>query len=539
MMRGLPAGATLILVVGDKEKFISRSMVGAPNLPEARVTEHLLDGQQRLTALWRAFHNDYDEKTYLVRFEVDEETGEEHPVVTGQARWYRGDVRYPVWVDDPTELASRGFFPLPLLRPGEMGRQITEWCDAACADDVIASRELERRVHRLREEVITFNIPFLALDASTPKDVALDVFIKMNTSFVRLTAFDILVAQIEAEAGESLHDMLGKLKGGVPALSDYLFPETLILDVGSLREDRGPTQASYNRLDTSKLVNEWSEVIEGIAWAIELLQSERVFDGARLPTTPVVRVLAALHPFVPPALDEKATAIRLLRKYLWRAFLTRRYESSAATASLQDFRALRDVLQGDGIEAAVPIFDEGEFPLPAIEDLKRANWPKTKDTLGRAILAISIKAGARDLADDEEARRENLQKREYHHLFPEALLLKDGGLEEREAYAALNCALITWNTNRHISAKEPLMYLRERVERGGLGHVLGAHEIKTRLASHAVPFDELNVGGYEALSAHDRQSRIRSDYTRFLEARAKLLLDPIAQLCSGARWPSS
>jgi hypothetical protein len=44
MFRSLPAGALLVLAVGDKEKFISRPMQGAP-APTEKVNEHLLDGQ--------------------------------------------------------------------------------------------------------------------------------------------------------------------------------------------------------------------------------------------------------------------------------------------------------------------------------------------------------------------------------------------------------------------------------------------------------------------------------------------------------------
>ncbi|MFO7904264.1 MAG: DUF262 domain-containing protein [Pirellulaceae bacterium] len=52
VIHNLPLGITLILEVGDKERFISRYLETAPE-PDNRVNEHLLDGQQRLTALWR------------------------------------------------------------------------------------------------------------------------------------------------------------------------------------------------------------------------------------------------------------------------------------------------------------------------------------------------------------------------------------------------------------------------------------------------------------------------------------------------------
>src|SRR5690349_11023125 len=59
IIQNLPLGITLVLNVGDEEKFISRYLVTAPQ-PNGRVHEHLLDGQQRLTALWRVLHNNYE-----------------------------------------------------------------------------------------------------------------------------------------------------------------------------------------------------------------------------------------------------------------------------------------------------------------------------------------------------------------------------------------------------------------------------------------------------------------------------------------------
>jgi hypothetical protein len=96
VLRGLPSGATLILEVGDKEPFASRPVAGAPS-PTERATEHLLDGQQRLTALWRSFHDKYEDRTYFVTFEEDEDhPGQQVPKVYGQPRWDRGGKRYPI-----------------------------------------------------------------------------------------------------------------------------------------------------------------------------------------------------------------------------------------------------------------------------------------------------------------------------------------------------------------------------------------------------------------------------------------------------------
>ena len=75
VLRSLPAGAVLVLEVGNEQPFVSRKMVGAPD-PTERCTEQLLDGQQRLTALWRSLTDDYEDRTWLIGKELDEETGD-------------------------------------------------------------------------------------------------------------------------------------------------------------------------------------------------------------------------------------------------------------------------------------------------------------------------------------------------------------------------------------------------------------------------------------------------------------------------------
>lgn len=61
----LPIGALLVLEVGDEELFHSLPISGAPG-PKGMPQMNLLDGQQQMTALWRALTDDYDEFTVVV-----------------------------------------------------------------------------------------------------------------------------------------------------------------------------------------------------------------------------------------------------------------------------------------------------------------------------------------------------------------------------------------------------------------------------------------------------------------------------------------
>ena len=526
VLAGRPIGAVLTLAVGDREKFVSRGMEGAPD-PQERPVEHLLDGQQRITALWKSLKDLYMDRTYYALIKSGDDNSER---VTSRARWLRNGIRYPIWADKPDEVYKRGLAPISLLYPDDALRKIDEWCSLALAGSNADDTTLRHTLYDLANSVKETNLPYLELPVDTPPDDAIDVFIKMNTSSVRLTTYDIVVAQVEAETGESLRNLEGALRSAVPAAARYVNLPNLILRVSALREGRPPTVSSFFSLNFALMVNEWDDIQRGIENAVSFLEQERIFDGRRLPTVPVVQVLASIWSMVPREPDARGYARTILRRYLWRSFFTNRYERATNNAAFQDFRGLKSLLVDKDADAKVPIFDDTRHPVAEVEELLDAGWPRQRNTLARAILAVSMRDGGLDFADGEPAGRDSLQRREYHHLFPYSLLRNDGQMENSEVHRALNCALVTWNTNRTIAAKEPVAYLRER----SASAPLGEEEVRVRIASHAIPYDALNVGGYADIACEEeRADSIRADYKQFLQARAEMIHSEIVRLCNG------
>ena len=531
VLRGLPSGATLILEVGDEEKFKSRTMVDAPESGE-KVTEQLLDGQQRLTALWRSLHDKYPDRNYLIGFEDDPSDGSvKLPYVYGQARWGKNGSRYPKWVDDPKECWGRGFLPICLLRPDDILPEIRQWIVTSVGDDHDQKDKLFDVIIELRDTVKAFNLPYLALPAKTPKEVALDVFIKMNTSSVHLSTYDIVVALVEEETGKSLHEHVDALNIAVPRAAEYTDLPGLVLDVVALRQDRIPSQAGYRGIDYARMLNEWDWVVKGVKGMVSFLEDESIFDAQRLPSYTAIPIIAALWEHLPIQPDKLGNARVLLRKYLWRAFLTSRYEQSSTTNALQDYRGLRRVLCDGAEEGTVPILNQESYPLPTKEMVLQADWPKRKSILGRGLLALQIKCGAEDLADGARATVASITSkehpREYHHLFP-ASTLEDADIPDEQIFRALNCALVTWRTNRTISNKDPIAYLKERADNSALGE----DELRRRLKTHLIPHGKLAVG-YDGLGDEERRARVKADYEAFLAARAAILASAALRACQG------
>ncbi|MGD9630799.1 MAG: DUF262 domain-containing protein [Pyrinomonadaceae bacterium] len=509
VLQELPAGAVLVLDIGDKEPFSSRPVFGAPETGE-RITEHLLDGQQRLTALWRSLHDHYQDRSYYVVLKEDEDLMVPS-FIESYGRWDKNDQRYPLWLNNPVDLWNKRMIPVPLLRPDSNAEvELERWAEIASKGDRETEKEISREANRLRQKFATFNIPFLSLPSTTKQEVALSVFIQMNTSASPLTAYDIVVAQVEAVAEKSLHELTDRLRQESPAIAAFIEPADLMLAVTALLQDKVPNNSTYLSSGFSNhLVDVWDQTVQGVRRAVAFLEEEKVFDAKRLPSDVVLYPLSALWAEVPDGLDAEGQARHLLRKYVWRSFFTNRYERSSATRALIDYRQLRGLLRGSPDQ--VDIFDGQKHPLPTIEEIKLAGWPIRKDRLARAILAVSLRSNGLDFADGTPVSRENLKKREYHHLFPNAWLSRHGYGDE-EIYRSLNCGLVSWRTNRTISDKSPSQYLDERMEAA----ILGEDEVRHRLESHLIPFNPIKDESYE----------------EFLHQRAVLICDEMTKLCS-------
>lgn len=508
----LPIGALLTLEVGGQELFKSRPVFTAPNTPNIPKM-NLLDGQQRITAIWRSLNDTYEDYTILVSLE-----DKEKPEVIAWKRSInrKTGTRLPAWVDNPADCFEKQFVPVKCLLPGSDGEKFAgSWIEQATSKNPERFRDLMAHLYSLRGRIAKFQIPFLSLSASTEKETALEVFINMNTSASPLKDFDIVVAQLEESTSRSLHDMIAELEDSVPVVRKFGKVEDMALSVGALLNNKPPLKKTYLEKTFGKeLESVWDNVVKGISRGIEFLQSEMIFNDKLVPTEVITYLTSALWACLPDSgTDQEALARKVLRKTIWRASYTDRYLKTATTRAYADFKSLKKLLLNPKSEEQPPLFDNNLYALPTEDDLIRAVWPTRRDRLGRAILATSLRDGGLDFASDEKASAETVGKREYHHIYPRALL--EGQFPAEQVNSALNCALISWKTNRKISAKSPAEYIAERAKFAEISK----DQVKKRLESHLIPYDAL----------------INGDYQTFLDTRAKMIHNRMTRLAEGER----
>ena len=544
VIKDLPLGVTLVLEVGEQEKFISRHLSTAPQTGE-RVLEQLLDGQQRLTALWRVFHNNYEREIYHIYIKaLDECNGDaemEDRTVCSTTRYPKNDKCYPLWCDDPAETLRRRLIPTNLISPGDIQDQIDEWIDQALgsaqknSDDLASNNAYHQKKQQVRDAIKDlrsvidhYNLPYLSLPAHTDKSTALEVFINMNTNSKPLSIYDSIVAEVESVMDKSLHDLESGLNEKNPEIANYSELQKLILNTAALLQNYPPNQRGAWDMDKKKMVNRWATLERGLQRMARFLESEGIFDESRLPTNAVLAVIAALYRYIPESGDKLGQDELLLKRYVWNAFFTDRYENSAATHAFSDFKALKGIIcqekKPDGSHYGiqdVKIFVD--YKMAEVDELKSVKWPKRASIMGRGVLAVSCRLGALDFSTGKRLDKSNVASRHYHHIFPDALL-KEAKID---SYLALNCALITDKTNISIGRKDPLAYLKDRYQ------WIDEDIVNERLQSHLIPLNELSNGGYEGLSEGDKKEKLGRDFEEFLSARAKLVYKAAKRLAEG------
>lgn len=514
-----PLGAFLVLNVDPNHPPFNTSSIAGVENDVDKCTEHLLDGQQRLVALWRSFRNTHIDGRRFYVFEDNTVEG------------IKKSSRYK-WIGNHKAEFDMNVIPVSILEPGEGGLEKSqEWRNAA-TQDPDESKRLHDRVKDLRDKFSDTDIPYLSMPTKTTPEEAIDTFVNVNQSSMRLTDFDIAVALHRSETSESLRGLVENAKQdilGIVALEKDRLIGDWILKAACVQQGIMPTK-SYKDLNYKHLERDWDALRSGLEWTVELLEAEHIWDSRRLPSTVPLRVLPALHkPFSVLKRDKQSQARRLIKSYLWRAFTTDWYVGQANQELFKDFKALKKALEDEHF--ALPSSSTGkpetifDNELPSMEELLQAGWPYRFSPLRRAILAISIRREAKDMETGENISKTNIWNREYHHIFPKNLLR--GHAPNEEPDLALNCMLLKSPTNKAWRDEWPGDYIMERYDHSGLKGERAQREIEKRLSSHFVPSSAI------LRATKSSRESLAEVYQAFREERANLMMEAIKKLCNG------
>lgn len=541
ILSGNPVGLLLTLEVEDRSKplFKTREIPGVLEPTYDECEELLLDGQQRVMSLYRAVEDSFD-KSFIVEFKrVKLKQRNIYEIVKVHKIKKPKDNKGLIVYDStnlPKEITNY-FLPLRLFSQRfEREEEAAVWMQNHAEKCGLDTEEIKKAYWYIKHKFLAYQIPMIRLPKTTSKKTAINIFIQMNRSVAKLSAFDIAVAQMEEELGESLHDRVSGIAKktmllGNPGEDDAKKERKIgdfVLRTFCLRQGENPTEGNFPDLNFDEIDKDWSRFERAIEQMNRLLDQEKVWDEKRLPSLVPLHVIVALF-MEDQSPDKKGQYFRILKSYLWRAFLSDRYSYAANKHMKEDYDKLSQELPKPNLNEAdlrskVPIFGKlGE--IPEIDDIKNAGWPSSTNRVGRAILILTLKKGARDIATENLPTADSINNYEYHHIYPKGYMQD---IESDLKKKALNCMFLSKETNKMVRDKAPSEYLIERIERAGdIPAKKRQKRLAEKLETHVIPIDELMKSKPKRDSTRKQREK---NFEEFIEQRAVKIHEQIHKI---------
>ncbi|MFH8389922.1 DUF262 domain-containing protein [Streptomyces sp. NPDC018036] len=392
-----PAGTLLTWEQSTSVKFGSRPFAGAPE-PQKEPKRLVLDGQQRLTALYQALTGTGDYQFFMKVWPfIDRGQGVllnlEDVDLDNALMAYdlSGRMRF-----DPLDEAwqiSKGVFPIAAydrLRPWfkKLARSVEEDRDAA--------DQLEELLNQFRDTYLqpldSYAFPVVDLPVSTSLVAVCNIFETLNKSGKVLGPFELLTAKYYP-TGVHLRDMWDTACQQYPLLVDFAVDPYSVLQAISLRS-RGSAQRFdvLNRLDASSVREHWNGTVAAFADVLDMLKREcGVISAQWLPYSMTVVPMAAVYPEVAQLRSQyRVSARERLRQYYWCTVFTENFDQGANSQAGADYKLLRGWVVGESQEAPEAV---AEFNLTDYDLLSaRAN----RKALFRGFVTLLIQSGAKD-----------------------------------------------------------------------------------------------------------------------------------------------
>lgn len=370
--------------------------------------------------------------------------------------------------------------------------------------------------------VPTIEIPRIPPDDAERLGEVCAIFEKMNSTGVRLSAYDLVTARMyrfRQDGGEPIdvhalwedsvakHACLAEFSEGQPDQFGIYILRTIALLRGLDAKSK-----TLITLRPDHFVEHWKQAVSATEKALERLKSTQqdgfgVFDLKWLPYGTMVTPLAALlHTIESERLSHRA--YDLLKRWYWSSVFLERYAGAVESTIYRDFQDLKAAFKDAAVrpsallEAHARIAENEGYTL---RDVSRLN------ATYRGVMCLVAIRGAQDLAAGDAIEFHELDD---HHIFPQAFLRrlkKSLRPSDQEVNCVVNRTLISSSTNRRISRSRPSEYLSKVLPAGREEHILATHLI-----------------GSDALEAMRRD-----DFYGFLGARERTLLSEIGRRIAG------
>lgn len=472
----------------------------------------VLDGQQRLTAIYYAFlapdvpHPNRANR-YLYYIRVDQFMDESYDDAF-EYGWT--DYWQILLLEDPEAQYAQQVFPISIIGKGDRGLGDWErgyekhWADKAgaarAAGDEEAALEADRRtavartfVDRIRDIIHQYQVAYIELDRDLEISKICDIFTQVNSRGVRLDIFDLLNALLRPKEIK-LKELWRKARKqidlefvGTDRMNIYLLQVMSILAQSycspkylynllpgqekKVRRPDGTLDSEILVPDKEDFERRWREAAAAVERAINQLRHPQEFgvvSAQYLPYASILPVFAALEAARQklPA-DQQLNALHKQRHWYWASVFTQRYSSAAATTGARDYTEVKAWFDDDS--KAPDLIEQFKRDFQHL-DLHRET--KRGTSIYNGVFNLLVLNGARDWTTGNAPQPDDLDD---HHIISKKWG-RENGLDDA-IDTILNRTPLSAETNRNVIRERlPNQYLPELIDKSGRDKVYAVME---------------------------------------------------------------
>ena len=529
LTQGYPMGAIMRLTYGNESvRFKYRTIEGVT--VKDVVPEYLiLDGQQRLTSMYRAAcckepvgtktEKGQDIKRYYyldIKKCLDASEDREDAVLSvPEDRKIKANFDRDVVLDLSTKELEyeHEMFPLNIVFDSSARE---DWSDGYKEyhkyDKEFTDRYKQFRINVL-ETITGYKLPVITLGKDTPREAVCKVFENVNTGGVPLTVFELVTATFATYEFDLRKDWedCKKVIWGIdePLNTDVMngVDETAFLTAVTLFTTyRSKTMTTCKKKDVLSLSFDDYQanrdaILEGYKMAKKFLFNQYVFRKRDLPYTTQIIPLAAICAEIGSSLFHQPRTQNILSRWFWCGIMGEMYGSASETRFAADMEDVVNAIRGRSSE--IRTVNSAYFSATRLLSLQTRNSAAYK-----GIMALVYREQCLDFMQGTAMTivKSMDESPDIHHIFPEAYCVK---MEyPREKWNSIvNKTPLLPESNRQIGGNAPSQYSEQIMKKAEIDEA----ELRQRVESHLVNYDYF----------------ITNDFDHYFVERAKAIMEVI------------
>lgn len=526
LSQGYPMGAIMRLEYGSEEvRFKYRPIEGVRN-PISKPDYLVLDGQQRLTSMYRAtcskepVETKTDKGKEIKRFYYldikkcldDNEDRYDAILPVPEDRRIKTDFDRKILLD----LSAREYeyehemFPINIIFDNSARE---DWADGYKEyhgyDKVFRERYKNFRTNVI-ETITGYKLPVITLGRETPREAVCKVFENVNTGGVALTVFELVTATFATYEFDLRADWeeCKRIIWGVnePLNTDVMrgVDETAFLTTITLYTSYfAETMTTCKKKDVLALDFESYKankhaVLEGYKMARKFLLSQYVFRMRDLPYTTQLIPLAAICAVIGKSTFNLPQTQKILARWFWCGIMGEMYGGANETRYANDIEDVVAEIQGRA--SLNRTVNSAYFSATRLISLQTRNSAAYK-----GIMALVYRESCRDFMKGTtmDIVKSMDESPDIHHIFPEAYCIKKG-YPKGKWNSIINKTPLLPESNRQIGCEAPSKYSQKIMKAAQISEA----QLRQRIESHLVNYDAF----------------IRDDFDAYFIDRAKAIM---------------